>query len=303
LLIQTAQGTDEFRVLLKKTHLTYGIAEGALALMRRAPAHRWILFAPYVGPRMGEFLTDNDACYVDEVGNCRLAMDGTYIALIEGRKPTRKTRRGRGMRAPGHQILFAILAEPDLLNAPVRRLADAAGVGKTAAANTLAALEDDGLIGRGVTKRHALARREILDRWLAGYAAMVRPRLMVGRFRTLDPDIDGLEHRIEDLLGDTVTWAWGGGAAAMRLTGQYRGEETVLHVEQAPQDLAAKLRALPAADGPLTVLGAPGKVAYKGAIPKTVHPFLVYTELVTLPDQRARQAADAVLTDFLPALA
>ena len=203
------------------------------------------------------------------------------------------------MRAPGYQVLFAVLAKPELLNAPVRTLAEAAGVGKTAAADAFARLKEEGLIGSGERRRHLLDPRTLMDRWVGGYATVVRPRLLVGRYRTNDVNPEALEERIEKTLGATVTWAWGGGAAAMRLTKLYRGEATVLHVEVPPADLAKRLRALPAEDGALTVLRAPGRIAFEGALPRTVHPLLVYTELLTARSARAREAAREIQERYL----
>ena len=134
---------------------------------------------------------------------------------------------------------------------------------------------------------------------MAGYATVVRPRLLVGRYRTNDADPETLEERIEKALGETVTWAWGGGAAAMRLTKLYRGEATVLHVDVPPADLARRLRALPAEGGPLTILQGPGRIAFEGALPRTVHPLLVYTELLTARSARARDAAREIQERYL----
>ena len=108
-----------------------------------------------------------------------------------------------------------------------------------------------------------------------------------------------LENRIEKTLGETPAWAWGGGGAAMRLTKHYRGEETILHVETAPPDLPKRLRALPAQDGPLTILRAPGKIGFAGVLPRTVHPLLVFTELLTTGNERAREAAQEIRERYL----
>lgn len=85
----------------------------------------------------------------------------------------------------------------------------------------------------------------------------------------------------------------------MRLTKHYRGEETVLHVEDPPADLARRLRALRAQDGPLTILRAPGKIGFEGALPRTVHPLLAFTELLATGKERAREAAQEIRERYL----
>jgi hypothetical protein len=301
--ILTPGGERRLRAEIKKTNLTRTLVDGILA---RADAHGagdWILFAPYVGAALGQYLRENGTNYMDAAGNCFIALDEDYLAHVEGKRLERRALPERGVRGPGHQVLFAILARRDLLNAPVRTLADAAGVGKTAAAQMLARLEQAGLVGRDREGRRLLQPAVILDRWLAGYTALVRPRLMLGRFRTDDADPEALENRIDRALGEDVVWAWGGGAAAMRLTGYYRGTETVLHLADPLLHLAKRLKAAPAPEGQLIVLKAPGRVAFEGAKPKTVHPLLIYTELLTIGHERARRAANEIRNRHLDWLA
>ncbi len=294
LRLRTTRGVHELFLEIKRTHLTRAVVDGLLARVRPNERRRWILLAPYVGAGIGEYLRENGMNYLDVAGNCFLATDEEHFALIEGKRLERRGPRERGVRAAGHQVLFAILAKPDLLNARVRVLADAAGVGKTAAAEMLTRLQAEGLVGADQKGRRLLQPQFVLDRWLAGYTAVVRPRLLVGRFSTNDPDPGALEHRIEAELGDRVAWAWGGGAAAMRLTRHYRGEETILHLGEPLPQIGRELKAIPSGDGPLIVLGVPGRVAFEGVVPRTVHPLLVYTELLAAGHERAREAAEDV---------
>lgn len=294
LRLHTPKREQEILVELKRTHLTRELVDGMLARMQEHGKKRWILFAPYVGGGIGRYLRENGANYLDAAGNCFLAIGREYMALVEGKRTERHAPPERGVRAAGHQILFAILARPNLLNAPVRVLAEAADVGKTAAAEMLTRLEGEGLVGTDQEGRRLLQPRQVLDRWITGYTALVRPRLLLGRFRTNDPDPEALEHRIEDELGDTVEWAWGGGVAAMRLTRHYRGPETVLHLGERLPNIGRRLKAIAATDGPLIILRVPGRVAFEGIKPRTVHPLLVYTELLAGGHERAREAAEEV---------
>ena len=294
LRLRTRKRVHELFLEIKRTHLTRALVDGLLAGIRPKERRRWILLAPYVGAGIGEYLRENGMNYLDVAGNCFLAIDEEHFAMIEGKRPERRGPAERGVRAAGYQVLFAILAKPDLLNAPIRVLADEAGVGKTAAAEMLTRLQAEGLIGADRKGRRLLQPQFVLDRWLAGYTAVVRPRLLVGRFKTNDADPAALEQRIGTALGDKVAWAWGGGAAAMRLTRHYRGEETILHLGEPLLQIGRALKAIPSGDGPLTVLGVPGRIAFEGMAPRTVHPLLVYTELLAAGHERAREAAEEV---------
>jgi hypothetical protein len=59
------------------------------------------------------------------------------------------------------------------------------------------------------------------------------------------------------------------------------------------------LRALPAGDGPLVLLEAPTTLALGGPEEHVAHPLLIYTELITARDERAREAAEELRERFL----
>ena len=196
-------------------------------------------------------------------------------------------------------VLFALLARPELTTAPIRSLAEAAGVGKTTAAELLQRLKDEGLILRDKGGRRIARPTVLMDRWLAGYADKLRPRLLVGRYRAALSDPLAFEKHVEATLGDRLNWAWGGAAAGYRLTRHYRGETTLLHAAPHPATMQRQLNLLPARDGPIVVLGVPGPLGLEGPAPHVAHPLLVYTELLVEGDERAREAAEEIRSRYL----
>lgn len=291
LRIVTPTGTVEFIVEAKRTHLTRTLADGVIAQTTRYDPSPWILLAPHVGRPLAQYLDEQDVNFVDLAGNCRLQIGHQHLAKIEGRPPERRPRQGRGTGAPGLQVLFALLVRPALLNTPVRTVARATGVAAATAADRIARLREEGLIHETNGERRLTEPRRLLDLWLKGYEALVRPKLMIGRYRSREADPEALERRIEEVVSDGVTWAFGGGAAAHRLTGYYRGPETVVHLQRDDLDVVKRLPALRADDGPLILLRAPGPIAFEGMAPRTVAPLLVYSELLFAGDRRAREAA------------
>lgn len=205
--------------------------------------------------------------------------------------------QGKGIRAPGYQVLFALLAKPDLINSPLRAIAREAGTSRQAVSDMRRRLVADGIVlhgsGRYIWDKHK--KRKALDRWLNGYLDVVRPRILVGRYRTSDQTPADLECRIESVL-DLGDQAWFGGAAAgHRLTGYYRGPLTVLHVAIPVVDVKRELRAVDDLDGPLLLATLPGPVALDGTAPGTVHPLLVYSEMMAEGEERATEAAIQLL--------
>jgi hypothetical protein len=296
--------------------LNFAVVDALVGGVERRPRERWILLTPYVTPQIAAELQAREVNYIDRAGNCRLVVDKGHIAVIEGRRLPPQLTEARATGPGRYRVLFALLARPDTLRMTVRDIARKAGVGKTIAALTLQHLEQEGLIAQARTNTFLVKPKELLDRWLTGYLEILRPKLLIGFYRAAEKDPIELERRIEqalefpgetqramkqtdDWVGGKKKWAWGGTTAAFRLTGHYRGEQTVLHMDQPPTDLARRLQLLPARAGELAVIATPGPLAYEGAIPKTVHPILVYAELLAGRDDRAREAAAEVRTQFL----
>jgi len=302
LRIATPFVTEDLDLVVLRTHLTRAAVDGVLARMAGRARRPWILFAPHVGRPLGEYLDEQGANFVDIAGNCRLRIGRRHVARIEGRPAERATGQGRGIGAPGFRILFALLVRPGLVNEPIRALTGAAGVATATVADRIARLRDEGLVHQRGHARVLTAPHRVLDLWLKGYETLVRPKLLIGRFRTREQEPEALERHIEETLGREAWWAYGAGAAAHRLTGYYRGPETVLHLDPRAVDVAKQLHALRADDGPLILLHSPGPVAFEGAAPRTVAPLLVYTELLLAGDRRAREAAVEVGNRYLRAL-
>lgn len=297
--IKTPRGIRRLYAEVKRTHLGYELASHVASQMGRSQWQPSILMTPYVAPRLGQYLEKRGINYVDRAGNCFLSLGPGYLARVEGRRrPPRDLPRAT-LRAPSYQVLFALLARPELANAPVRTLAENAGVGKTAAAEMVQRLESEGYLGRTGSGRQLLERERLLERWLTGYADVLRPSLSFGRFRTPETDPAGVEAGLEKALGHAQPWAWSGGAAAFRLTGHFRGEDSVLWISDPTSDLLRRLRVLPAKDGPLTILRPKGTLMLEGAKPYTAHPLLVYAELLSRPSERAAEAAEEIRAKYI----
>jgi hypothetical protein len=283
----------------KGTHLSQALARDLVARAASRATTPLILFAPYVSREMGALLASHGINFVDRVGNCHLDLGGSYVGHVEGRKQRQSPDVPAGIRAPGFRLVFALLVEPDLLNAPTRELARASGASLGTVSNVLRRLEQDRILVRTKSKRHLVKRDDLIERWIAGYAETLRPQIFAGRFQTPDKDPASLEDRVARLLGRDGTWAWGGAAAAFRLTKHYRSDETVLHVEASSSDLPKRLKAIPDSAGRFILMGVPGPLAFRGQVPHTVHPLLIYTELVLTGSDRAREAASELRERFL----
>ncbi len=299
LKIVTPSGRHDFLVEVKNGVLNAAMEERVLSLLSRHGAGKWMLFAPYVTPRLAERLAELHVNFVDLAGNCHLELGPSSLIHIVGRgKQPREPRTG--LSSNGYRVLHALLAKPGLGDATVRELASAAGVGKSTAAEAVKALERLGLL-HSTSSGRVLLGNNLLDRWVAGYADQLRPALFIARYQPADPDPAALIRRIEDTLRrKRVKWAFSGGAGAERLTKHYRGETTVVHLERPVPELVRELRLAPTPEGSLTMLLAPGPIAFDAAPKAGVAPAaLVYAELLAAGGERAGEAAERVRERYL----
>jgi hypothetical protein len=298
--LRTPKGRHDVAVEVKTVPLSRSAAQSLVARALRNPGRPWVAFSPYVPQPVGHLLASQDIGFVDQAGNYHIAVGQDYLAHVEGRRPQLPSRHGRGLGAKSYQVLFALLARPELVVTPIRSLAEAAGVRKTAAADLLRRLNDEGVVLPDKRGRRLVRPGALMDRWLAGYADKLRPHLLVGRYRAAAREPLAFQNLVEAMLGDQPNWAWGGATAAYRLTQHYRSEITTLHIGTTqPTRIQRQLNLLPAKDGPIVVLGVPGPLGLDGPAPHVANPLLVYTELFVQGDERALEAAAEIRSRYL----
>lgn len=299
LVVDASDGRHVLPCQLHRSHLGHEAAQAALLFAGERPG--LILFAPAIGRALGDALEHGGVNFVDTAGNCFLRLGDGYIVRIQGRPdPTRK-RIGKALRAPAYRTLLTLMIQRDLINSPSRTIAAEAGVSPQTAVDLRKYL---------VEQRYALRTRdqyrwfpdregELVSLWLAAYSTTLAPSLAIGRFRAKESDPIELEKRIEPVLDGVGGWAYGGGAAAQRLTGYYRGDQTKIYVTDYRADLPTRLRFAKDEAGPITIARAPGRLALRSPQPKCVHPLLAYADLLAEGDDRAREAARELYGTFI----
>jgi hypothetical protein len=298
LVIRTPKGRHDLVVEVKSVPISRSAAQSLVVRASHPPSRSWIAFSPFVSTPVGQFLASHRVAFLDEAGNCHLALGQDYLAHVEGRRRERPVRQGRGLGPRSYQVLFALLARPELVTAPIRSLAEAAGVRKTAAADLLQRLTEEGFVLRDKAGRRIVRADALVDRWATGYADKLRPRLLVGRYRAAGNDPLAFETHASIML-EAMKWAWGGATAAFKLTRHYRSSTTTIHVASPPATLQRQLGLLTANDGPIVLLDVPGPLGLQSSHPHVAHPLLVYAELLAEGNERALEAAGEIRSRFL----
>jgi len=300
LRLRTEAGAREFVVEVYRSHLTHKMADLIVNAGAGSEEPRVIL-APHIGVGLAEKLSGAGVNYVDANGNCHIEAPPLYVH-IEGKSAGAKARADKGLRRAGYQVLFVYLAETSLLDAPIRRVAELAGVSRQPVADMRHRLLDEQYVlsTKSALRWHPRRRQDGLSLWLHGYETTVRPSLLWGTYRTQDKDPAELEERLERGLAGLTNYElrWGGSAAGFRLTGHYRGARTVAHVRSPPNDLQRRLPAMEDPSGNLVLMDAFGTLNWQPER-RTVHPLLVYSEILREGTERAREAAQELYEEHL----
>ena len=300
LRLTTPEGEHLLAIERRRSHLDRVTAEHLVYAQRKDERGR-IVVAPFVGEPLGDLFAQHGINFIDLEGNCSLNLDDRYIARIQHRHAPSREAQDKSIRGPGYQVLLALLIEPKLLHSSLQVVAAAAGTSRQAPFDMRQRLELEGFVTRRargfvwVEPR----REELLDRFFAGYRDTLRPRLVLGRWRTQAREPPVVEERLVEVLGPPGSWRFGGAAGGYRLDSYYRGEDTTIYAESLPEGFARSLRALPSPDGNLVVLRIPGPIVCTGPRNDSVHPLLVCAELLLQEDDRARAAAQRLRERFL----
>ena len=257
---------------------------------------RTLLITRYLSPELLARCRELEIQCLDSAGNAYLNTSSGGFVLISGRRPAAQPAmpaEPKTMTASGLRILFALFAQPDLLNATYRDIASAAGASLGLVGPVLAQLSERGFLGTdGSGRRAFLHRRRLAVEWASNYIGQLRPKLAKRRFHV--PNLDQL-HSMKLPSADGMTWS--GEAAAAVQTSYLRPETFTLYADMRSPSIAAlasRLRMRPDAQGELEIIEPfwnPAVLDIEGIAP----PELIYADLLAVLDPRKHETADLVL--------
>lgn len=284
-----------YLVQMKSSYLDRASTNAAIAharLAQKATGRPTLLLARYVPAPTGERLIQAGINFLDLSGNTHLDLGADHSRTMLGRPEVRRPREHRPITAAELQILFLFATNPAAPSLAVREIATLAGVSKSKAAQVRQELMETGLL----SEQDKLFRptKEIEASLLSGYAQVLRPKVIIGRFQSLKPPEAFLSELPTALRETDVRFALTGGPGADLLNHYYRGAEIPLFVTASGPELHRLLRILPDRQGPIILLRAFGEVVFWREISgvTVAPPWLVYAELMNSTDPRAHEAAE-----------
>ena len=271
-------------------------------------AQGFLLIADYVNPLLAHELKEAGINFIDTVGNLFLKREPTLYLYVEGKKPIGlpKGKPIRLFQPSGLKMLFGMLLEPESVNSPYRHLADANDVALGTVGWVKRDLREQGYL-EPISKNQfrLIKRKELIERWVQGYAHLLRPKAFVGEYQPLQKKLDTVVKGFRwYALTNGSRWGLTGGFGAYQLLPHYRGTSLAFFIEAWDEAEALKeLKWLPLPGGPVTVLKAFSPLVFaqwgRVAPPPALHPLLIYSELLYQGTDRDLETARLIYKEFL----
>lgn len=267
----------------------------------------YLVFAQWVAETAAEELRKAGICYVDTVGNAYLAHRPQILIDIRGRRPEAKIRPepGRIVEAGGLKVCHLLLAQPGMLDQPLRVIAQRAGVALGTAHAVMRELVGARLVLLGPGNKRRFGNvEEMIDAFVRGYANKLRPACFIKRYRhkkTHPADI--LEAFKKRLGGTNARWALTGGLAGNQIT-QFLTPNTITLFadQQAVKLLQEEEQMLPDRNGNVTLLDLFADTAianFTDIATAMATPLLIYAELLDEGGPREAETAEMILEKYI----
>jgi hypothetical protein len=251
-----------------------------------------LLVTNYVNPVIAERLKEQGIWFLDAAGNAYINHNPIYI-YIKGNKPLEKpaTRPiSRAFQITGLKVVYALLCNPELVNAPYREIAQTADVALGTVGWVMTDLTQLGFIvdmGRG--GRRLRDKRRLLERWVIAYPEKLRPRLEIARYKA------PLPNWLQTADLHDFQALWGGEVAADKLTHYLKPEIITIYLPEQQKTkffIKNRLRKDPA--GEIELLKTFWDINDDTNKPSLVNPILIYADLIASGDPRNIETAQII---------
>jgi hypothetical protein len=315
LIILKKDGTEYQYSVEIKTRINNQILGAIIDRMRRLPQDGLII-TDYVNPNIAEKLKDMNVPFIDTAGNAYVKEPGLYV-FIKGNKPGRIQNlnvarqamltitprlfpptiltaepRGQAFQPAGLKVVFALLNNPEIVNAPYREIAKTADVALGTVGWVIRNLKEQRfLIENGKDKgrkrfRTLMDKTSLLDKWVEAYNEKLRPTLVVGRYDTAQ------DRWWDNIDINNYGACWGGEVAAARITGYLKPQVGTIYVDEMPAQLLMGFRMQYDPHGNAEIL----KKFWNEEINRKIRPdiaplIVVYADLLATGDARNLETA------------
>lgn len=245
--------------------------------------------------------------YIDLEGNAYINLPDFFI-LIKGQKldkhqnnPINYTRGNNALTPTNMRMMFALLCNPELLNAPYREIAKVAGIALGTVGwgfNDLATRAFT--LGDGKKNNRVFMQQEkLIQEWVINYPIKLRPKLNPRRYKANKVDW------WKNLLVKNYEAQWGGEVAADKLTRYLKPNFFTLYmhgkdIKKNLNKLIVDNRLVPDKMGDIEILEAFWDFDDADFLPEIAPTLLVYADLVASNDPRNLETAKIIYDKLIP---
>lgn len=256
----------------------------------------FLLATGYVPPEAAARLHDAGIQFIDAVGNVYVNQPPMLI-FVKGNRPEKEETAApaaRLFKGVGLKIAYLLLCRPELVDRPYRDLTGMTGVALGTVNGTMAELIQKGFIlDMGKRGKKLQDKKTLFERWIAAYPDNLKPKLLMGHFR-------GDGDWWKDIPLDPALAQWGGEVAAAKLTGYLKPGTVTLYADRNRlTDLVIANRLKKDPRGNVEILERFWPAGRDFAEIDTVHPILIYADLVAIGEQRTMETARMIYEQHL----
>ena len=292
LLVETSNKKYTFTVEVKRELRTINIPK-----LTEIKKHKdnLLVIAQVIYPNIGKQLQELHINYIDTLGNIFIQQE-ELLLLINGEKPPAPlaNNTGRAFNKAGLRFIFNLLTLEDFLQKTYREMAVEC---ETALGNInyiVKDLQEQGYLVKKNKKDWLLNNREaLIAKWAENYIKKLQPDFLMGVFRFQDPE--GMKNW-KNLKFDTTKTHWGGEPAADILTNYLQPATLTLYTEENRIYLVKKYRLIPDTNGNIKLYTKFWKTIEKT---ETIHPLIIYADLVGINDPRTIEVANMIYNEYL----
>ena len=295
--LETATGRHRLSVEVKRSYLNRSLVNAVIGQTHGRQGK--LILARYVPATLGEQFVKAGVCFADDPGNVHLQLGTKFNWTVLGKREPPAVPEVARVTPASLQLLFQFAVEPASAKWTVRDLARSTGISKTRVSQIRSQFVHERILTGATDEPNFRMTTEIGDRLVAGYSQILRPKLLIGRYRYEEPSVDEFVARLSrEGAVQRIVYALTGGPAADAMQHFYRSAEVPVFLDAKWQ---RSLRLLPDRTGPALLFKPFGNLVYwrefEGKM--VAPPWLVYAELLTGSDPRAREAAEEFRQEYL----
>lgn len=287
-----------------KRNLTIAKAGQAIEQISAVP-FKGLLITDFVNPKMAERLKKANVAFIDLAGNAYINNTPVYI-YVRGNKPIEKSvgitipKPTRAFQAMGLKVMFGMLINSGLINAPYRTIAEYTDVALGTVGWVINDLQAHGFLLEEGNKRHLIRKRELLDMWVEAYPERLKPKLFLGRYQAKN------KHWWQEADIEKHRALWGGEVAAAKITNYLKPCTTTVYAHEAPALMLLENQLQKDEDGNIEVLETFWRHKLNDEEQDEINtrndcvPYvLVYADLIATADQRNIETAKIIYDEYL----